>query len=181
MSNAYAGRGAGSLKSSLGPAAPNFPSPGIGSQGAYLIGAKPFMARFRIKGANNADDDVANRVYKVVFPGVTRKIVIKRVVGNDATALQFSFQDYAADQWTLPTAIDGTASAQLAISGDGSTFEMEVRSTELYLFAPSGKHIDVEIFAEITSINAGDMSAWGTTDLEGVNKATKDTTVVRIA
>ncbi len=173
MSNAYAGRGAGSLKSSLGPTAPNFPSPGIGSMGAYMIAATPFMARFTMTTA--ANDGL---VYKVVFPGVTRKIVIN--VTSDDT-LRFAFDDLTAASFKANAAdgkgANGSAKPYLTLAS-GKSFEMNVRATELYLWVAKNKTHTVDLFAEITAVKSGDMQAWSAASgIEGIHAVTLNTSI----
>ena len=177
MSNGYAGRAGGSLKSSLGPSAPNFPSPGIGSMGAYMIGARPFMARFR---CHDPDDTPNGKVFKVTFPGVTRKIIVK-VISVSGGVVKYAFHPLTIVQFsTADSAMDaGAEDAQPFFSSTaGTSIDLGVRATELYIHVAQNQNAVIEILAEITSINSADMPAWSsftnadagtpTTKLEGV-------------
>ena len=118
-------------------------SPGIRSTGAYLIGARPFIAKATLEGGE---------VYKVSFPYVTRAIT---VVSQDALSdnVQVAFANHA-NVW---------AHHAITLANNRDSITMNVRTSSLYLKAVSGD-VTVEIFAEMTDINGARHESWQSSD-----------------
>jgi len=119
-------------------------SPGMRSTGAYLIGARPFLIRAELD---------AGKVYKVDFPYVTRAIT---VINQDAASddVQVGFANHA-NTW------DHHA---ISLNNLRDSITFNVRTSSIYLKAGAGGDITVEIFAEMTDINAARAGEWGTAD-----------------
>lgn len=118
-------------------------SPGMKSTGAYLIGARPFLIRAELDGG---------KVYKVDFPYVTRAVT---VISQDATSddVQVGFANHA-NTW------DHHA---ITLGNNRDSITMNVRTSSIYLKA-TGNDVTVEIFAEMTDINAARAGEWLTAD-----------------
>ena len=119
-------------------------SPGIRSTGAYLVGARPFMIRAALD---------AGKVYKVEFPFVTRAITVinQDALGDD---LQVAFANHA-NSW------DHHA---ITLANNRDSITMNVRTSTLYLNVPGGADVNIEIFAEMTDINAARHEEWSSSD-----------------
>lgn len=118
-------------------------SPGIRSTGAYLIGARPFMIKAELD---------SGAVYKVEFPYVTRAItVISQDAASDDVRVAFANHANAWDHHSI------------TLANNRDSITMNVRTSTLYLQAPSGD-VTVEIFAEMTDINAARHEEWASSD-----------------
>ena len=118
-------------------------SPGIRSTGAYLIGARPYMIKAELDGG---------KVYKVEFPYVTRAItVISQDTASDDVRVAFANHANAWDHHSI------------TLGNNRDSITMNVRTSTLYLQAVSGD-VTVEIFAEMTDINAARHEEWGSSD-----------------
>jgi len=118
-------------------------SPGIRSTGAYLIGARPFMIKAELDGG---------KVYKVEFPYVTRAItVISQDAASDDLRVAFANHTNAWDHHSI------------TLANNRDSITMNVRTSTLYLQAVSND-VTVEIFAEMTDINAARHEEWASSD-----------------
>lgn len=118
-------------------------SPGIRSAGAYLVGARPFIVKALLEDG---------KYYKVEFPFVTRAITI---INQDAAGddLQVAFANHA-NAW---------AHHAITLANNRDSITMNVRTSTIYLFAVSGD-VTVELFAEMTDINAARHEEWSSSD-----------------
>ena len=118
-------------------------SPGIRSTGAYLVGARPFILKVELDHTKK---------YKVEFPYVTRAITIIS-------------QDAASDDLQIAFANDANAWDHHAITlaNNRDSITMNVRTSTIYLYAPNAD-VTVEIFAEMTDINAARHEEWSSSD-----------------
>jgi hypothetical protein len=121
----------------------NYGGPGMRSTGAYLIGARPFIIKAELDGG---------KVYKVDFPYVTRAIT---VINQDAASddLQVAFANHA-------NAFDHHA---ITLANNRDSITMNVRTSSIYLKAVTAD-VSVEIFVEMTDIDASRAGEWGTSD-----------------
>jgi|TARA_R110002126_G_scaffold122675_1_gene264534 hypothetical protein len=112
---------------------------GIGNASAYQVAGKPFLT-----GNLDIDNGVED---KIVFPTVTKKIVVKNMADID---LRVHFATTASTQvnqtsayWTLPTTKD--------------EITLNVKCTEIYISNPTGNNGKYELYAELTGIPAENM------------------------
>ena len=128
----------------------NYGSPGTRSTGAYMIGARPFIAG----GTIDAGDTV-----KVSFPYVSRAIT---VINKDADShiMRIHFSNTNDDgNAANPGWKNGLHYITLDAKNQSMTFN--VRAKEIYLSAADDANdVTFEIFAELTDIAAGRMHTY---------------------
>ena len=116
----------------------NYGSPGARSTGAYMIGARPFIAGGEVSGGT----------VRVSFPYVTRAIT---VVNKDAASddIQIHFSSVSGANPTDPGWDTGLH--YFTLDSKNQALTMNVRAKEIFLTAP-GANATFEIFAELTDI-----------------------------
>lgn len=128
-------------------------SPGARSTGAYMIGARPFLAGGTIDGG---------RTVKVSFPFVTRAITI---INKDADshALRIHFSNTNDDGIaTNPGWKNGLH--YITLDTKNSSMTMNVRCKEVYLSAADDANdVTFEVFAEVTDISVQRMHTYDST------------------
>ena len=134
--------------------------PGVHSSGAYLVGARPFLIKQSLDG---------NSVYKVVFPFITRAItVINQDAASDDVEIAFANHANAWDHHSI------------TLANNRDSITMNVRTSTVYL-RTTGDPVSIEIFAEMTDIDAAASGDWSNnqnrkgvdTDLDGTAEIIK--------
>lgn len=121
--------------------------PGARSTGAYMIGARPFLAGGIVD---------AGKTVKVSFPQVTRAITI---INKDANSddIQVHFSSVSSSTATDPSWNQGFH--YVTLDAKNQSITMNVRSKEIYLTAPAGD-ATFELFAELTDIAGSRMHTY---------------------
>ena len=128
-------------------------SAGIGNASSYQVSGKPFLT-----GNLDIDQDVED---KIVFPNVTKRIIVKNMADVD---LRVHFHSTASSRvnesscfWTLPTTKD--------------QIELNVKCTEIYISNPTGDNGKYELYAELTGISPSQMFELTGSGISGVSQA----------
>jgi hypothetical protein len=117
----------------------NHGGPGARSTGAYMIGARPFLAGGVVD---------AGKTIKIAFPQVTRAItVINKDAASDNIQVHFS----SVSSSVVTDASWNQGFHYITLDTKNQSITMNVRSKEIYLTAP-GSDASFEIFAELTDI-----------------------------
>jgi len=110
-------------------------SAGIGNASSYQVSGRPFLT-----GNLDIDNGVED---KIVFPAVTKRIVIQNMADID---LRVHFATTASTSvastscfYTLPTTKD--------------KLDIDVKCTEIYISNPTGNNGKYELYAELTGIS----------------------------
>ncbi|HCT54717.1 MAG TPA: hypothetical protein DF712_19915 [Balneola sp.] len=124
---------------------------GIGNAASYQVSGRPFLT-----GNLDIDNDVED---KIVFPAVTKRIVIQNMADVD---LRVHFHSTASSRvnetscyFTLPTTKD--------------KLDIDVKCTEIYISNPTGNNGKYELYAELTGISPEQMFALTGSGISGVN------------
>lgn len=137
--------------------------PGVHSSGAYLVGARPFLIKQSLDG---------DSVYKVEFPFITRAItVINQDAESDDVEIAFANDANAWDHHSI------------TLANNRDSITMNVRTSAVYLRTTGdpGDAVSIEIFAEMTDIDAAASGDWSNsqnrkgvdTDLDGSTEIIK--------
>ena len=124
---------------------------GLGNVASYQVSGKPFLT-------GNLDIDL-NVEDKIVFPNVTKRIIIQNMADVD---LRVHFHSTGSSRvnetscfFTLPTTKD--------------KLDLDVKCTEIYISNPTGNNGKYELYAELTGIPVGEMFPLTGSGISGVN------------
>jgi hypothetical protein len=136
---------------------------GLGNVAAYQVAGRPYITGSVVQNGNGAG---TGQQFKVTFPTVANKI---RLVVTGAASLKFHFDDLTvapalatqANYFVVATDLRhyGSGALDNYMSGtfNGNIFEMNVKCKEIYLSSTNTGQSGFQLFAELTSIPAGEM------------------------
>ena len=116
-------------------------SAGLGNASSYQVSGKPF-----ITGNLDIDQNVED---KIVFPNVTKRIVIQNMADVD---LRVHFAT------TASTSVNST-SCFFTLPTTKDKLDIDVKCTEIYISNPTGNTGKYELYAELTGISPEQMFA----------------------
>ena len=121
--------------------------PGIGSVGAYQMGAIPYVT-----GSADLDNGAE---HTITFPSVTRSVT---VINHSSATIRVHF---------APAATGNTVAANgghfIELDSDEDSISMNVRLSKLYISNASGSdNLEYKVIAELTPISTDDNPALGT-------------------
>ena len=116
-------------------------SAGLGNASSYQVSGKPF-----ITGNLDIDQNVED---KIVFPNVTKRIVIQNMADVD---LRVHFAT------TASTSVNST-SCFFTLPTTKDKLDIDVKCTEIYISNPTGNNGKYELHAELTGISPEQMFA----------------------
>lgn len=135
--------------------------PGIADVGSYQVAGLPFISTGTV-AANGATDTV------IVFPSVTKSLIIENRDANAADLLQIHFGS---------TANSAVSNGRIITLPGGATalsrIVLDVKCKELFLTTPSGQGNTVayQVFAELTGIDTAQMLEINVAGWPGVTSA----------
>jgi hypothetical protein len=116
-------------------------SAGLGNASSYQVSGKPFLT-----GNLDIDNGVED---KIVFPNVTKRIVIQNMADVD---LRVHFAT------TASTSVNST-SCFFTLPTTKDKLDIDVKCTEIYISNPTGNNGKYELYAELTGISPEQMFA----------------------
>ena len=116
-------------------------SAGLGNASSYQVSGKPF-----ITGNLDIDQNVED---KIVFPNVTKRIVIQNMADVD---LRVHFAT------TASTSVNST-SCFFTLPTTKDKLDIDVKCTEIYISNPTANNGKYELYAELTGISPEQMFA----------------------
>ncbi len=136
---------------------------GLGNVAAYQVAGRPYMTGSVVENGNGSG---AGQQFKVTFPTVTNNI---KLVVTGAAHLKVHFDDITAapaigeqaNYFVVASDLRhyGSGAVDNYMSGtfNGNIFEMNVKCKEVYVSSVGGGQSGFQLFAELTSIPAGEM------------------------
>ena len=112
---------------------------GIGNAASYQVSGRPFLT-----GNLDIDNGVED---KIVFPAVTKRIVIQNMADVD---LRVHFAT------THSTSVNGT-SCFFTLLTTKDKLDIDVKCTEIYISNPTANNGKYELYAELTGISPEQM------------------------
>tara|TARA_R100001510_G_C7526526_1_gene119784 strand:- start:23 stop:439 length:417 start_codon:yes stop_codon:yes gene_type:complete len=112
---------------------------GIGNAASYQVSGRPFLT-----GNLDIDNGVED---KIVFPAVTKRIVIQNMADVD---LRVHFAT------THSTSVNGT-SCFFTLPTTKDKLDIDVKCTEIYISNPTANNGKYELYAELTGISPEQM------------------------